>query len=76
VTGGIGDQSDLCAQGDLGIVVGLADAGEAARRVLLDADRPGALGAQARAKRRRWVDETISPDRAAERLLELLEPLL
>ena len=76
VTGGIGDQSDLCAQGDLGIVVGLADARASARRLLQDAERPGALGAEARARRRRWVEETISPERAAERLLALLEPFV
>lgn len=76
LTGGIGDQSDLCAQGDLGILVGLADAGDAARRLLVDARRPAALGPEARAKRRAWVDATISPARTAERLLDLLAPLI
>jgi glycosyltransferase involved in cell wall biosynthesis len=75
LTGGIGDQSELCAQGDLGILVGLADAGDAARRLLMDARRPGALGPEARAKRRAWVAETITPLRAAERLQALLDPL-
>ncbi len=76
LTGGIGDQSDACAHGGLGIVIGLADAGDAARRILIDADRPGALGPEGRTKRRAWVAQTISPECAAERLLGLLAPLL
>jgi hypothetical protein len=71
----VGDQSDLCMSTNLGVVVPLTDAGTAARRLLVDLRTPFALGAEARAKRRAWATENISPTCTAAKLLELLTPL-
>lgn len=72
----VGDQSDLCMSTNLGVVVPLTEAGTAARRLLVDVRTPFALGAEARAKRRAWATENISPARTGAKLLDLLAPLI
>jgi hypothetical protein len=68
----IGDQSDLCATSDLGVVVGLAMPEEAGRVLAADAARPGNLAREGRDRRRKWAAENISPARAAARVAEFL----
>ena len=68
----VGDQSQLCMDTGLGVVVSLSDAGDAARRLMVDLRNPFARGAEARAKRRAWATANITPARSAEKLVELL----
>jgi len=68
----VGDQSQVCMDTGMGVVVSLSDAGQAARRLLTDARGPFALGENARAKRREWVAENITPAGTATKLLDLL----
>ena len=76
LTPGIGDQSALCRESDLGVVVNAQNLTEAANRVLLDAGRPGAIDLAGRDRRRAWAAENISPARAASRLVEFLTAAL
>ncbi len=72
----VGDQSDLCMSTGLGVVIGLGDAGDAARRLLIDVRNPFALGPEQRAKRRAWATENITPAGTAKKLMELLSTVL
>jgi hypothetical protein len=72
----IGDQSEVCRSADLGIVVGIAGAAEAARMIEADAARPGTLDLAGRERRRTWARENIAPQRAAARVAEFLDRAL
>ena len=76
LTPGIGDQSALCRESDLGVVVNAQNLTEAANRVLLDAGRPGAIDLAGRDRRRAWAAENISPARAASRLVVFITAAL
>jgi len=73
VSAAIGDLDELLADVDLGVVVGLADASFAARRVVMDAGRPGTLDAHGRARRRAWAAEHLSAQRVAEVMAQFLD---
>jgi hypothetical protein len=76
VTAHIGDQSRLCGEHDLGVVLGLEDVTQAAHRIGIDIDGRASLTEQARAGRREWAREHIAPDRTAVHLVEFLERAL
>jgi glycosyltransferase involved in cell wall biosynthesis len=76
LTPGVGDQSDACVTHRLGLVVGLADVKGAARRIADDAAQPGTIDAAARASRRAWAAEHISPERIAARIAEFADRIV
>lgn len=75
VTPNIGDQSRLCLETDLGVVVSLADAALAAKQVAIDCARPNSVDLAGRTKRRTWAHDHISPERVAARIAEFLDRL-
>jgi len=72
LTPGIGDQSRLAQDEDLGVVVTPDQVDAAARCLAADIEAPGHLGPDARAKRRAYAAEHLSPERAARELIEFL----
>jgi hypothetical protein len=69
----IGDQSRLCEETGLGVVLGIASMTESARMLAADAARPGALAPAGREARRTWAREHIAPECAAEQAAEFLD---
>ena len=72
LTPGIGDQSRLAQDEDLGVVVTADRVELAARRVAADIETDGHLGPEPRAERRAYAREHLSPERAARELIEFL----
>ncbi|MCE9638308.1 MAG: hypothetical protein K8T90_21615 [Planctomycetes bacterium] len=73
LTPGIGDQSDLCRDAGLGVVIGLSDVKNAAKQIALDLARPGTVDAAGRAHRRAWAEANITPGNVAARILEFVD---
>lgn len=69
----IGDQSKLCEETGLGVVLGIASMSEAGRMLATDAARPAVLSRSAREERRRWARDNIAPACAAEQVAEFVD---
>lgn len=69
----IGDQSRLCEETGLGVVIGIVSMPEATRMLAADAARPDVLALSGRDARRAWARDNISPVRAAERVAEFVD---
>ena len=69
----IGDQSKLCEQTGLGVVIGIVSMPEATRMLAADAARPDVLALAGREARRAWARDNIAPARAAERVAEFVD---
>ncbi len=69
----IGDQSKLCEESGLGVIVGIVNMTEASRVLAADAARPSVLDLAGREARRAWARDNISPARAAERIAEFVD---
>jgi hypothetical protein len=72
----IGDQSRLCEDTGLGVVIGIVSMPDAVRMLAADAARSGVLALGGRETRRNWARENISPARAAERVAEFVDAVV